>query len=283
MERNRKTFAALCISVGVLHFLCSTIIMAGQNDAVVTFGIVPQQSASTLARTWSPVLLYLEGQTGYKFVFRTATDIPTFEQRLADGEYDIAYMNPYHYTVFSRSPGYKALAKARDKKIKGVIVVRKDSSISSLMELQGKTLAFPAPAAFAATVLPQAHLNQNNIPFTPKYVSSHDSVYRAVASGIYPAGGGVMRTLQSVDPAVREYLKVLWTTPGYTSHAIAAHPRVPADLVNKITNALVKIGKTEETTSIVETLKVKGFEKAEDSTWNDVRALNITIPTGVKH
>ncbi len=79
----------------------------------ITFGIVPQQSAITLANNWGPILKYLSEQTGEEVVFRTAKDIPEFERRVAAGEYDIAYMNPYHYTVFHQKPGYNAIAKQK--------------------------------------------------------------------------------------------------------------------------------------------------------------------------
>ena len=49
-------------------------------------------------------------------------------------------------------------------------------------------LAFPAPAAFAATIIPQATLHQQGIAFTSQYVSSHDSVYLSVAKGLCKAG-----------------------------------------------------------------------------------------------
>ena len=175
----------------IFTLLCCT--PAGTVSAdPVTFGIVPQQSASRLAELWGPIAAYLGEKTGLEVQFRTAPDIPAFEQRLASGEYDIAYMNPYHYTVFHESPGYSAIAKARDKRIKGIIVVRKESPIERLEQLDGEQLAFPAPAAFAASILPRSHLKAIGIEFIPKYVSSHDSVYSSVAKGFFPAGGGVI-------------------------------------------------------------------------------------------
>ena len=70
---------------------------------------MPQQSATKLARTWVPLLRLIQERSGMALRFATAPDIPTFEQRLAAGEYDLAYMNPYHYTVFHESPGFFAL------------------------------------------------------------------------------------------------------------------------------------------------------------------------------
>ena len=260
--------------LAVTLIFSSSLLGAEQS---LTFGVVPQQSASKLARLWTPILDHLGERSGLEIRFGTAPDIPTFEKRLAAGEYDLAYMNPYHYTVFHDAPGYQAMAKARDKRIKGIMVVRKESKIADLTELDGSTLAFPAPAAFAASILTRSHLSGLGVGYEPKYVSSHDSVYRAVAKGIYPAGGGVIRTFKNVEPKIREQLSILWTTDGYTPHAIAAHPRVKSDDFAKIQQALVAMEQDAEGKPLLESIKIKGFETAADSDWDDVRGLNIYL------
>lgn len=248
-----------------------------------SFAIVPQQAPSKLLSSWGSVLSYLQEHTEHDFMFRTAPDIPTFEDRLRSGDYDFAYMNPYHFTVFNQGDaGYQAVAKARDKRIRGIIVVHKDSPLQSLSDLNGMTLAFPAPAAFAASVLPRATLVAKNITFDTKYVSSHDSVYEAVAKGLYPAGGGVIRTLNATDPKTREQLRILWTTQGYTPHAIAVHPRIPADVVTAVQRALIGMTDDEAGRTALMQLKVKGFEIAANTDWDDVRHLNITTTLGSK-
>lgn len=244
------------------------------DNKYLSIGIVPQQAAGKLLQTWSPLLNWIHQETGYRVRFKTATDIPTFESRLAAGEYDLAYMNPYHFTVFN-SPeyGYHAMVKAKDKLIKGIIVVHKDSTLSQLEELHNKSLAFPAPAAFAATVLPSSNLKARHIDFEAHYVSSHDSVYKGVAEGFFPAGGGVIRTLKASTPEIQEQLRILWKTPGYTPHALAVHSSVDQTIVERIKSALVKVDSSAP--EVLSGLKIKGFEAALDSDWDDVRALNI--------
>ena len=185
-------------------------------------------------------------------------------------------MNPYHYTVFQQSSGYQAIAKARGKYIKGIIVARNDSQgIQSLTELNNSTLAFPSPAAFAASILTRSHLAGLELNFTPKYVSSHDSVYRAVAKGLYPAGGGIMRTFNNVSPEIRQQLRVIWTSNGYTPHAIAYHPRVKPEVILKIQQALLALEQSEQGKAVLSGIKIQGFEAAKDSDWNDIRTLNL--------
>ncbi|MEI8650522.1 PhnD/SsuA/transferrin family substrate-binding protein [Paraglaciecola sp. Hal342] len=106
-----------------------------------------------LAKLWTPLLTEISKKSGVKLIFTTAPNIPMFEQRLAKGEYDFAYMNPYHFVVYNKSAGYQALAKQKNKRIQGIIVVKKNSGITELGQLKDLTLAFPAPAAFAAYLI----------------------------------------------------------------------------------------------------------------------------------
>lgn len=241
-----------------------------------TFGIVPQQSSKKLARLWSPVLKKLTQDTGITLRFATAKDIPTFEKRLAEGLYDFAYMNPYHFTVYNETPGYKALAHQSEKRIKGIIVVRKDNPITQVEALEGSTLAFPSPAAFAATILPTTNLRNMGVDFNTKFVSSHDSVYLAVSRGLLPAGGGIMRTFGNTDPAIRDNLKILWKSDGYTPHAFAAHPRISAEDRVKLANALSDLNSTEQGIQLLSALNFQAIQLANDEQWNDVRDLRIT-------
>lgn len=250
---------------------------AAKEVVELSFGIVPQQSATKLARLWGPVLAHVGQKTGYRLYFKTARDIPTFEKRLLAGQYDLCYMNPYHYTVFHINPGYVAFAKEKDKKIKGIVVVKKDSSYKKIDELNGLMVAFPAPAAFAATVLPRAFFARNSIEVTPKYVASHDSVYLNVAKGIYPAGGGIRRTFNNMKDDIRSELRILWETKGYTPHAVAAHPRVPTAVVSTVQTAMCQMGDDKKGRPLLADLNIKGFEPAVDSQWDDVRELGIDL------
>ena len=45
-------------------------------------------------------------------------------------------------------PGYEAPAHARDRRIAGIIGVHRDSPLHDLVQLDGATVAFPAPAAW---------------------------------------------------------------------------------------------------------------------------------------
>ena len=267
--------------------LCNTLLLcccislpaAAQQsvESHLTFGVVPQQSATRLAEDWGPLLAEISRRAGVTLVFRTAPNIPVFEERLGKGEYDLAYMNPYHYVVFHTASGYRAFGKEQDRKIKGILVVRKESPYQKPADLAGKTVVFPAPAAFAASILPQAEFGRLKIPIEAKFVASHDSVYRAVASGLQEAGGGIQRTFEATPETVRDALRVLSETPAYTPHAFAAHPRVPPAILARVLAAMVSLSTDETGQRLLSTLAFKGIAAAQDKDWNDIRALDITL------
>lgn len=278
-ERSACRRIVACAVGRVLGFLILGLALIGTGRAETwSFGVVPQQSATRLAQLWTPVLEQVSRASGQTLVFATAPDIPTFEQRLAAGEYAFAYMNPYHFTVFHESPGYIPLLKHRDQPLVGILVTAKGSGITELSQLAGATLAFPAPAAFAASVLPRATLQQQGIPFTAQYVASHDSVYLGVSRGLFKAGGGVRRTFEALPAEVRDQLEIFWQTPPYTPHAIVAHPDVPVAVREAVTQGLLSLTDTEEGRVLVRALQVpRGFEPARSEDWDDVRALGIRL------
>lgn len=262
-----------------LNVLSLVILMAfaqsvTATEKIYTFGVVPQQAASEMAETWLPFLNSLSQKSGVKLRFVTAPNIPAFEKRLEEGAYDIAYMNPYHYTIFHKRSGYEALAKEKDRKLKGIIVVRKDSPIKDIKDLNGATLAFPSPAAFAASILPRVALRKAGISFTPKFVSSHDSVYLNIAHGFYPAGGGIVRTFDMLEEIDKQNLRVLWTTPAYTPHAIATH-QLPKDVARKLLDTLLSMSNDPAGQDALKLIGFKGVEAAQNADWDDIRQLNI--------
>ncbi len=251
----------------------------------LTVGVIPQQEASQLARVWTPVLAYLSRQTGYTIEFRTAPDAVTFESRIEAGEFDFAYINPSHYviqrTTDAGTDSYLAMAREKDTQLVGVVVVAKGSGYKSLKDLDGATMAFPSAAAFAATILPNLSLKQMGVRVTPRYVASHESVYLTVARGLYPAGGGNAKTHDEVDPAVRDQMRILWKSQPYTPHPIAAHPRVPREVAQRVIAALLAMADDPEGAVLLKESGFKGFVAAQDSDYADIRRLLVGIsPSG---
>ncbi len=222
----RFYLAAILLGIGSL--LTATNSARAQSETVYKFGVVPQFEPRKLASTWLPILQELAKRTGRQFQMVGSPEIPHFETAFLNGEFDFAYVNPYHAVLAAQKFGAVPLVRDGSRSLFGIVVVRKDSAIQTVKELGGKKVAFPAPNALGASLVIRAELKSlYEVQVNPIYVNTHSSVYLNVILGRADAGGGVMSTLKRQKPNIQDRLRVLYRTRKMNPHPITAHPRVP--------------------------------------------------------
>lgn len=223
----------------VLALQLNSAMAADAGKAAYSIAVVPQFRAEEIHRDWTPVLERLRAASGASFSLRIARDIPAFEDSVLAGEADFAYMNPYHQVMARRAQGYIPLVRD-SKALTGILVVRKDDPIRSVMELDGKEVAFPAPNAFGASLWMRALLaEREKIRIVPAYVKTHSNAFRHVATGKAAAAGGIGATLNEEPEELRSTLRVLMETPGVAPHPLSAHPRIPEAVRRLVTETLL--------------------------------------------
>jgi phosphonate transport system substrate-binding protein len=242
MAKNCLPLLTLLFAFGV-NAECVGDLSARSKPSTVY--IVPQLPASQLYVRWTPVLESVGKSAGLCFDLRIAQTIPDFESDLLSGKPDFAFMNPYHEVMAYRAKGYIPLLADGKEKLEGVIVVKSKSPIASIQDLQGAKLAFPAPNAFAASLLVRATLAKQGIHIDPVYVKSHNNIYRSVITGDVMAGGAVNNTLLREPAEVREQLRILYHTSGYMPHPFSANPRVSEKQREAVIQGFMDLGKTE--------------------------------------
>lgn len=236
-----RTFIALLHLALTLALTSLAPVQAIGASQTYTLSVVPQFTPVDIGLRWTPLLQRLEAETGYGFQLRLVDKIPKFEADFQTGAPDLLYLNPYHMIMAAKTQGYIPLARGQEP-LHGILVAEKNGPIKQLNDLNGKTLAFPAPNAFGASLYMRALLiEKEGIRFTPDYVGTHQNVYRRVMMGEAAAGGGIVSTLEKEPAALQNRLHVLFTTPGVSPHPLAAHPRVPRAVREKIISALLKL------------------------------------------
>lgn len=221
--------------------LCLLPLPGAWAGQVYTLSVVPQFTPVDIGLRWSPLLAYLEKEAGVSLQLRVMERIPKFETDFLAGIPDFVFLNPWHEVMAMKAHGYVPLLRGGDL-LHGILVVDRQGPIKSLSDLNGKTLAFPSPNAFGASLYLRALLaEKEKITFRTTYVGTHQNVYRHVLLGEAAAGGGVGATLDKEPAGMQSRLGVLYTTPGVPSHPLAAHPRVPVEVRERLTAALLKL------------------------------------------
>jgi len=229
-----------------LVVLIVSIYGAQAQGKVYSFGVVPQFEARKLAAIWVPILNELEKRTGYKISMEGSPRILEFEASFQRGDFDFAYMNPYHALIAMEGQGYAPLVRDGSRQLYGVLVVREDSPITDVKQLQGQSIAFPSPNALGASLLMRAELTRDfELDFKSIYSQTHTSSYLNAVLGKTAAAGGVMSSLKKQKEAIQKSLRVLHETKKMAPHPIVAHPRVPAEVSVKVKQALLEMGQDE--------------------------------------
>lgn len=258
------------IIVFILLFCVSVLIRAETNPPVITLGMTPHQSATELAKVWGPICQLLSKQTGLAVQFKTSKDLTTFWVDVNNGKFDLIYINPQRYVVANKKQGYVAFAKEVGEPYVGIIVARKDGP-SSLAKLQGAKLAVPSLNAFAAADLPAAYLRKKGINITMVAVNSHESVYRTVEKGLYPAGASILRIFGTLDKERQDQFNILWKSELLPPFAYAAHPRVKSADLDKIKQAFLDLNEDAEGDTLLNSLNIKSISPANDSDYDVMR------------
>jgi len=259
----------------VLSVVVALLFATGANAATYKLGVVPQWKTEELMKRWKPIISQLKKE-GIDLKFVESNSIPDFEKRLKAGEFDVAYMNPYHLLVANKRQGYQPIVRDHGRSLKGILVVPATSNVKSVKDLSGQQFAFPAPNALGASLLMRAELAQKEgVKVAPKYVKTHQAVYRNVAFGGAAAGGGVMRTFKQQPDEVKSRLKVIYETSAVAPHPVAVHPRVPENVSEKIQMVFLKMGQSEEGKQWLSQIPMKSVGKADISDYKDLDALGL--------
>lgn len=261
------------IIVVVLLAAMSSVTEAADGYALAR---APQRSQASLIRDWQPLVEYLGRETGVRFYLETYSSSVAFEGSLISGTPDFFFTSPYYFLIARQRHGYIPLIRGK-KPLVGILVVRDDSGIASVNGLQGKTLAFPSPNAYAASLYMRALLaEKEKVTFTPIYVETHDNVYRNVVFRNAAGGGGVLRTLNAEPQGLSNQLRVIYRTPGSASHPLSAHPRVPQEVREAVAEALLKLATVESGRKLLDRLKLRNPVRANherDYAW--IKALGL--------
>lgn len=250
------------------------------EKTVYRFGIHPLHNPNRLHEIFGPVMNYLDRHIpGANFRVEASRNYATYDEKLFSGEFHFSLPNPYQ-TVTSVDTGYRVFGKmGDDHNFRGIILVRKDSSIEQISDLKGKPVSYPAPTALAATMMPQFFLHQHGLDVMRdvdnRYVGSQESSIMNVFHGHTVAGATwppPWRALSKERPELAEQLVVKWQTDPLPNNGLVVREDIPQALVEQVSKLLFELHTHEEGRVMLERMELSRFEPATNATYEPVRA-----------
>jgi len=243
------------------------------------FLVHPLYNPQLLHQKFEPLMEYLASHMpGNLFDLETANDYADFERKLKQHSADLALPNPYHATL-AQDWGYRVIAKMGDDSVfKGIFIVRKDSPIQQPTDLKGQVVAYPAPTALAAAMMPQLYLQKHGVDVQTDihniYVGTHNSsimnayLKQSAASATWPAA---WRAFAQSNPAEASELRVIWETPTLIQNAIIVRHDLPQEVSKRVTQLLTTLQDSDEGRRLLEGIDTQNFVPASDQDYDVVR------------
>ena len=253
---------------------------SAQGEATLyRFAIHPLHNPEKLHAVFSPLMRHLDAKIpGVHFDLEASKDYAAFEQKLRQREVAFALPNPYQTLLAERS-GYQVIAKmGNDADFRGIFLVRRDSGIREVVDLKGRVVAYPAPTALAAAMLPQHFLHTRGLNVTSdienRYVGSQESsilaVYhrQAAAAATWPPP---WRAFQKSHPKEAAELEIAWQTPSLPNNAFVARDDIPGEIVAKVRAVLAGLHESPEGRAVLAAMETQRVDAADTASYAPVR------------
>ncbi|MBU3558553.1 putative selenate ABC transporter substrate-binding protein [Polynucleobacter sp. Nonnen-W13] len=249
---------------------------------VLRISAIPDESPTELQRKFKPLGEYLSKETGMKVEFTPVTDYAAVVEALATKKIDMAWLGGFTYVqtkIRRNGTANPIIQRVEDEKFTSVFIVPADSSLKSLSELKGKTMAFGSPSSTSGHLMPRYFLMQaginpdkdfKNIAFS----GAHDATVAFVASGKADVGAlnaSVWVKLNEAKNPNALKSKVLSTTPPYFDYNWTVRGDLDPVTVKKITDAFLKLDASNPNyKEIMDLQRASKYVTTKSSNYDDI-------------
>ncbi len=282
MKLFRRAFAGL-----------AAVLIAGAAQAQeINFGIISTDKSAAIKSLWDPFIEDMQKQTGLKVNAFFSTDYTGIIEAQRFNKVQVAwYGNKSAIEAVDRANG-EVFAQFID--LHGTpgyysyIITHRDNPLNSLDDMfaRGKELTFGAgdPQSTSGTLVPGYYV------FTQRGKEAKD-VFKVVR----PASHGVnllavlnkqvdvatnnseeLDKLKLKDPAKREMVKILWTSPLIPRDPLVWRKDLPADVKAKVKAFVTGYGKDEREKAVLKGMQqIAGFRESSDAQLIPIRQLEL--------
>ncbi|HZN22715.1 MAG TPA: PhnD/SsuA/transferrin family substrate-binding protein [Burkholderiales bacterium] len=285
--RSATRVRSLLCSIALAAFAPAVV----AADRVLFLGVFPRYNATETTTMYTPLADHLSDRLGQKVTLITSKDFDTFWKGVAENKYDLVHYNQYHYIRSAQT--YKVIAHTQEfgkSAVAGALYVRKDSGITDIAQLRGRTVIFgggkDAMMSYVAPrfLMMRAGLKEGDFR-TEFAVNPPNALLALYHKQADAAGGGdILIDLPVVQNAINaQELRILATTEPLLFLPWAVKRTMPAKLRESIQAILTDLDQTPAGKVALNAAKTSGIEKAEDKDYVPHRRMTDAVfgPNGI--
>ncbi|MEH6947410.1 phosphonate ABC transporter substrate-binding protein [Bacillus sp. JJ634] len=254
-----------------------------EKQETIKMGVIPTDDNADVSAMYEPVAEYLEKETGMNVELFLANDYTAVIEAMKNDKIDIARLGAFSYILAADQTKVEPLVaeiskKTGDKFYTSLLITQNDSSIKSVKDLKGKTVAFVDPASSSGNLVPRKWLLDNEIDPDKDlkeviYSGGHDASVLAVENNKVDAAFVAVNIYE--DMKQKEMTKntvTLGESEKIPTQPIVARSALDAETIEKIRTAFIEMDKNAP--EILDSFKeAQGFTSVEDNEYDGLREL----------
>ena len=269
----------------LLAALSTVFLLAASSMAAdeIVLGLIPELNVFRQVERHTPLANYLSAKVGapvrLKMLPRYGNIIDSFEQGKMDGAFWGSFTGAMAIRKLGLVPVARPLWIDGTSTYHGVLFVRRDSGITKVSDLKGKSFAFVDRATTAGYLFPLALLREQGITNIDKFFSSyffagsHDAAILSVLRKEADAGAAKNTVFQVVakdDPAVTRDLRILAQSDPVPSNALGVRKDMAPELREKLSKALLGMENDPEGREVLKAYGAARFIPTTAADYNPV-------------
>ena len=295
MESERlKDRSCLAKRVAALLWSIAMATAAPVVEAVesgLALGVFPRYNATETITMYTPLADHLSERLGRKVTLVASKDFDAFWKAVEEQRFDIVHYNQYHYIRSAKT--YTVIAHTQEfgkSAVSGAVFVRKDSGITDIAQLRGRTVIFgggkDAMMSYIAPRFLMMRAGLKEADFRTEFAVNPPNALLALYHKQADAAGGgdILIDLPVVRNAINAgELKILATTEPLLFLPWAVKRAMHAKLRESIQASLTDLESSEAGRNALKAARTTGIGKAEDKDYAAHRKMTEAVfgPKGI--
>ena len=256
----------------------------GTADNPIVMSFVPSGDTQDIIASGDTLATMLSEATGLVVEANVGTDFSAVREAMCAGQAQIGWLNTFNYVMANEQCGVDAgmvTSRFDATTYSGQIIVRADSGIETLADLEGKVMCWVDPASTSGYIIPRIMLAAEGIDPDTAFsetieAGSHNNVVTQVYNGDCDAGATFSDARTGIEeefPDVLEVVSVLATTSEIPNDSVSFTADFPAEMRAEIIAALLDISASPEGQEALNTLyNIEALQESNDAFYDTFRA-----------
>lgn len=269
------------LSKYILFFNIIIVSVLSLNAEELNFGYASGENIVSIINKFTPMMNYLSEKMEMKVNFIRTVSYAETQEGFINGVLDIGILNTLSFLEIEDKnvilPVAERLKKGKSS-YQSYIVVRKDSPISNIQDIQNRTFAFGDPNSTSSTLMPQKLLSDLHIDIYKDlkqfmYFQKQDSILYAILNRTVDAGAVASFIFEESDPEVKNLLKVIEKSDPFPLGPFVISRRIDKEMKEKLSEILLSMNTSEEGRYALKKADLEGFTFFNNKDFDPLREM----------